>query len=38
MNGKSCTTNLLEFLEVATTAVDTGEAFDVIYLDFAKAF
>jgi hypothetical protein len=38
MKGKSCTTNLLEFLEVATTAVDRGEAFDVIYLDFAKAF
>jgi hypothetical protein len=38
MKGKSCTTNLLEFLEVATTAVDRGEAFDIIYLDFAKAF
>jgi ribonuclease P/MRP protein subunit RPP40 len=31
-------TNLLEFLEAATTAVDRGEAFDIMYLDFAKAF
>ncbi len=38
MKGKSCTTNLLEFLEAATTAVDRGEAFDIMYLDFAKAF
>ncbi len=37
MKGKSCTTNLLEFLEAATTAVDRGEAFEIIYLDFAKA-
>jgi predicted O-methyltransferase YrrM len=35
---QSCTTNLLEFLERATAAVDRGEAFDVVYLDFAKAF
>jgi hypothetical protein len=38
MTGKSCTPNLSEFLEAATTAVDRGEAYDVVYLDFAKAF
>jgi hypothetical protein len=38
LRGRSCVTNLLEFLEKATTVVDSGEGFDVIYLDFAKAF
>lgn len=38
MRRKSCTTNLLEFLETLTTAQDEGKAIDVIYLDFAKAF
>lgn len=38
MASKSCTTNLLTFLEVATRAVDEGRSLDVIYLDFAKAF
>ena len=38
MKGRSCATNLLEFLEKATTVVDGGGNFDVIYLDFAKAF
>jgi len=38
MKGRSCATNLLEFLEKATTVVDGGGSFDVIYLDFAKAF
>ncbi len=38
MKAKSCMTNLLEFLEAATTPVDRGEAFDIIYLDFAKPF
>lgn len=36
--GKSCTTNLLEFLEEATAALDAGKPFDVVFLDFAKAF
>ena len=36
--GKSCTTNLLEFLEELTEAADKGISTDVIYLDFAKAF
>jgi hypothetical protein len=38
MARKSCTTNLLEFLETLTRTVDEGNAMDVIFLDFAKAF
>ena len=38
MNGRSCCTNLLEFLETVTATVDGGKAMDVVYLDFAKAF
>jgi hypothetical protein len=36
--GRSCATNLLEFLENVTKTVDNGEAFDAVFLDFAKAF
>jgi hypothetical protein len=35
---RSCVTNLIEFLEKATAAIDRGDAFDVVYLDLAKAF
>ena len=38
MPRKSCGTNLLEFLERVTRAVDEGKPYDVIFLDFAKAF
>ena len=38
MRKKSCTTNLLQFLEKLTTVQDQGHSIDVIYLDFAKAF
>ncbi len=38
MPRKSCCTNLLEFFEAATRSVDAGNPFDVIFLDFAKAF
>ena len=38
MKHKSCTTNLLEFLEKLTAEQDQGGAMDVIYLDFSKAF
>ncbi len=36
--GRSCCTNLLEFMEKATAVIDSGKPFDVIFLDFAKAF
>jgi hypothetical protein len=36
--GRNCTTNLLSFFEKVTKAVDSGRAFDAIFLDFAKAF
>ncbi len=38
MHRKSCTTNLMEFLQKAITAVERGEALDIIYLDFTKIF
>ncbi len=38
MPKKSCTTNLLEFLEKLTKTLDEGEAMDIVFLDFAKAF
>ena len=38
MAGRSCLTNLLEFLEELTNLVDQGHAVDIVYLDFYKAF
>ena len=38
MRRKSCTTNLLHFLERLTRELDAGNPIDVVYLDFAKAF
>ncbi len=38
MPHKSCATNLLEFFETVTDSIDNGCPFDVIFLDFAKAF
>ena len=38
MKNKSCATNLLEFLERITSEHDRGNATDIIYLDFSKAF
>ena len=38
MPGKSCATNLLEFLEFMTQIVDEGKNMDIVFLDFAKAF
>ena len=35
---RSCTTNLLEFLERCTRILDEGDPLDIVYLDFAKAF
>lgn len=36
--GKSCTTQLLEVMDDFTNYVENGQDFDVIYLDFKKAF
>ena len=38
IKGRSCVTQLLEFLEEITEAVDNGDEVDIIYLDFCKAF
>jgi hypothetical protein len=38
VRGRSCLTNLLEFLEDVTEYVDQGSPVDVIYLDLQKAF
>ena len=36
--GRSCLTNLLQFIESVTKSVDDGNSLDIVYLDFAKAF
>ena len=36
--GLSCATNLIEFMDKVTAAVDGGLSVDIFYLDFAKAF
>ncbi|MEW8544372.1 MAG: reverse transcriptase domain-containing protein, partial [Candidatus Thiodiazotropha sp.] len=38
ISGKSCITQLLEFLEDITEEIDNGKDVDIIYLDFCKAF
>ena len=38
MPGRSCTTNLIIFLDKLTEIVDKGDSADIFYLDFAKAF
>ena len=38
LKGRSCTTNLLEFVEKLVGCHDTSTPVDVVYLDFAKAF
>ena len=38
MAGRSCVTQLLEFMKDITEAIDSGKEADVIYLDFCKAF
>jgi len=36
--GRSCLTNLLEFLDKVTGCIYIGENVDIVFLDFAKAF
>lgn len=38
VRGKSCLTNLLTYLDIITTNIDSGIPVDVVYLDFSKAF
>ena len=38
MKGRSCLTNILDFLDDVYDKLDEGKAVDIIYLDFAKAF
>jgi len=38
VKGRSCLTNLLEFIQALTEGIDEGEDMDVVYLDFQKAF
>jgi hypothetical protein len=38
VKGKSCTTNLLEYLDILTDAFHNGIPIDVLYTDFKKAF
>ena len=38
VSGKSCVTQLLEFIDEITGALDLGDDVDIIYLDFSKAF
>lgn len=37
-SGRSTTTNLVEFTNIATKVVESGRQLDVIYTDFTKAF
>ena len=38
VKGRSCLTNLLVFFEEATKYFDVSKAYDIVYLDFQKAF
>jgi Reverse transcriptase (RNA-dependent DNA polymerase) len=38
MKGRSCATNIIEFMEVITKSTDQGDPVDIFYLDFSKAF
>jgi hypothetical protein len=38
MPNRSCTTNLIEFMDSVTESIDDGTPVDIFYLDFSKAF
>ena len=37
-SGKSCVTNLLQYLNQVTDLIDNGEPVDIVFFDFKKAF
>jgi Reverse transcriptase (RNA-dependent DNA polymerase) len=38
VSGRSCTTNLIDFLDFVTETIDSGDSVDIVFLDFTKAF
>ena len=38
IKGRSCTTQLLEMLDIWSRLLDEGDNVDVVYLDFVKAY
>jgi hypothetical protein len=38
VKGRSCATNLIEFLDYLSDILESGGTADAIFLDFAKAF
>jgi len=38
LSGRSCTTNLVDYMNVVTRVLDNGGSFDAILVDFEKAF
>ena len=38
LRNKSCQINLVSFFKRVTSLVDAGNAVDIVYLDFSKAF
>ena len=38
IKGKSCTTNLLDYLDIINAGIANGKSIDVLYTDFSKAF
>ncbi len=36
--GKSCTTNMMEYVDILSISIEKGIAIDVLYTDFSKAF
>jgi hypothetical protein len=38
LKGKSCTTNMLEYVDILSSSIEQGIVIDVLYTDFSKAF
>jgi hypothetical protein len=37
-SGKSCTTNMMEYVDILSTSIEQRIAIEVLYIDFSKAF